>query len=186
MLSKTHYALIGTALAATLATAGCDKAAIDTNDSTPPTAVIKVKGADGQYAPQTTAQLGFDGLEIMCVAEDPQGVQQVSVTYAGTTSNCQTGVVANAGAFAVDGLPPNPAPQPLTGGADGKTPTSVPILATISPALTCQVPGPPPQQGRPNGGTATVTCSANNWATQNNDATSTLTITLPFIPTPPS
>lgn len=186
MLSSAHYALIGTTLAATLATAGCDKAGIDTNDPTPPTAVIKVKGADGQYAAQTTAQLGSDALEIMCVAEDPQGVQQVSVAYAGTTSSCQIGETQTPGTFALVGLPPDPMPQALKGDADGKTPTSVPILGAIPAALACQIPGPPAQAGSPNGGTVTVTCGAKNWATQNGDATATLTITLPPILKQPS
>lgn len=159
---------------------GCKKVVKNPADPSVPSVVIKVKGADGQYAPATQATMSAasaGALELMCIVEDPQGVKSITVNFDGQSDGCNVeGAVYN-GNFDVTPVPDN-LHQSLTGDANDQVITKLPMLATITGPFKCQPLGG--DQGIPYGGTITVKCTGANWSSNpaNDTADTTLTIKL--------
>lgn len=166
-----------------LAAAGCKKAEINPNDSTPPTVTLKVRGQDGQYqaTEQTTLKAdGSESLEFICQVDDPEGVKFVGYAYTGGTSpTCQIGSTQLTGAFPVSPPLPPPASQTLSGGAGEEVVTSLPLLSNPDPKgpFTCNTGQ---GQGVPKGWQFTVHCTGRNWSSnsQVSEAKKTLAVTL--------
>lgn len=179
MLHRNGYAWLGVCIATTLGVSGCDKVKINPGDSSKPTAVIKVKGSDGQYAVQSAVNMsaGSGVVELMCIVEDAQGVKQAKLDIPKGTDGCNVGGSIYSGVFQIAGLP-NSLQQSLTGDADGKVLTKLPLLATIKGPLTCTVPGA--GTGVPYGAKIKVSCTGTNWSSNpaSSTASTVLTVTL--------
>jgi hypothetical protein len=171
---------LGLCTAALSLSIGCKTNGPDTKDSTPPTVEIKVKGANGQYAPASSATLAIsngDALDLMCINSDPQGVSSIALDYSNHSDSCTTGGGAiYDGSFTIDGLPA-PATQNLAPN-QGQVLTSIPLLATVKGPLTCSIP--PQLKGFPFGAKVKVTCTGKNYSSnsQTSTAVKTLDITL--------
>lgn len=174
MLLRKHAWLAVCAVAG-LGLTACDKVKINPNDGSKPTAVIKVKGADGQYAVQSEVKMNptTGDVPVMCIVEDAQGVKQAKLDILTGTDACNVNGTIFTGVFQISGLPAS-LQQSLTGDADGKVITKLPLLATVKGPLTCSVPGN--GTGVPWGAKVKVICTGTNWAS--NAAVSTASTTL--------
>lgn len=180
MLHRNGYAWLAVGAVLTL-TAGCEQSPINTNDPTPPTAVIKVKGVDGQFVAQTAIDVAPDETQInlICIIQDQDGVHDATLTFVGTSPACRTAQGdSTQGPYTLEG-PPLPATQVLTGNEEGEALTQVPLAAAVNLPFVCTVPG---GKGEPNGGTVVAECSGKNWATTPGTASTKLTMTLPVLP----
>jgi hypothetical protein len=158
---------------------GCKKNQINTNDSTPPTVEIKVKGADGQYAPASSASLAVsssDAIDLMCVNSDPDGVSSIALNYSSQSDSCTVDGTIFSGSFPIAGVP-SAAVQNLSGDPQGQVITSVPLLATVKAPLTCSVFGQN-KTGFPFGSKVTATCTGKNWSSNNQVSTAMKTLTI--------
>ncbi|MGO8865896.1 MAG: hypothetical protein ACLQME_05265 [Alphaproteobacteria bacterium] len=188
-MRRKNHALIGVSLAVLMAASltallmvnGCTLVPVNPNDMTPPSVVIKVKGPDGQYAPASTATYSASGgrLDLMCIVSDPQGVQAIQLSFLGNSDSCLVGGSPISGSYPIAGLP-GPLQQSLVPNAQGQVPTELPLLATISSPLTCEVLGNPSQTGAPVGAQFIVQCTGQNWSSnpQVQGASATLTVSV--------
>lgn len=155
---------------------GCKTNGPNTNDSTPPTVEIKVKGANGQYATASSATLAVssnDALDLMCVNSDPEGVSSIALSYSNHSDSCTTGGGAiYSGSFTIDGVPA-PATQNLSPN-QGQVLTSIPLLATVKAPLSCSIP--PQLKGFPYGAKVTVTCTGKNYSSNSQASTTVKTL----------
>ncbi len=151
---------------------GCPKVVKDVNDKTTPSVVIKVRGADGQYAVATEATMSAAAsgqLDLMCIVEDPQGVRSASLHYSSGTGACNVNGAVYTGSFTISPVPPL-AKQTLEGDASGKVLTKLPLLGELNGPFSCSVPAN--GTGTPYGATITVTCTGSNWAADASQQTS--------------
>jgi len=174
-------ALMAASLAVALALNGCTLVPVNPNDMTPPSVVIKVKGPNGQYAPASTATYSASGgrMDLMCIVSDPQGVRAIQLSFLGNSQSCLVGSAPISGSYPIGGLP-GALQQSLVPNAQGQVPTELPLLATISSPLTCEVLGNPSQTGAPVGGQFIVQCTGQNWSSnpQVQGASATLAVSV--------
>jgi len=184
MQTKKAIMVLGVAL--TVA-GGCEKTKINPNDSSKPSAEVKVRASGGgEYKAMSETTLSTGGsLDLMCIITDPQGVKSAFLGFSGHSDNCTVGSSFYSGGFSIKTMPTN-LNQQLQGDAQGNVITSLPILSDLNGPFTCSVYKPPCTQGdacshgAPITGVITVTCSGENWSAnaQNQKATATLKITL--------
>lgn len=137
--SKLLFRLLVGACVATVLM-GCEKSDIDPEDSSPPSVVIKVRGDDGQYHAQSSVNYQGSSLNVVAVAEDPQGVKAIKAQYVNTTSQtCTVGSTVYTGSYSVS-VPP-PEEYTLSGSSAGEVPTVLPLFTSISGPFSCSVPG---------------------------------------------
>jgi hypothetical protein len=156
---------------------GCKGGQKNPNDSTPPTVEIKVKGADGQYAPASTASLAVsstDEIDLMCTNSDPEGVSSIALDYTSQSDSCTVDSAIFSGSFSIDGVPPS-AVQNLSG--NPQVLTSVPLLAAVKAPLTCSVFGQN-KKGFPLGSKVAVKCTGKNWSSNSQVSTAQKTLTI--------
>ena len=160
---RTASRVVLTALIALATACASSKVPKDLNDTSPPDVVIKVRGANGQYASATETTLSVAGnLDLMCIASDSGGISKIDVTFSGATDHCTTsdgGVYS--GVFTITPLPAELL-QTLQGDASGKVLSSLPMLATLAGPFACSIPSV--GKGIPYGDTITVTCTGWNWS----------------------
>ena len=152
-------------LASAMLLTSCSSALVnkDLSDTTPPQAVFKVRDANGQFTPATSATLSVSGtLDLVCLVSDAGGVKMLDLTFSAPATSCTTGTgtVYN-GAFSVTPLPAE-LHQTLQGDASGKVLSSLPMYATLAGPFTCSIPGT--GTGIPYGATIKVTCEGQNWS----------------------
>jgi hypothetical protein len=182
IITRHRQILLLTALATFCAVTGCTKVAKDTGDTTRPNVEFKVRGDDGQYAPASDASMATTGsLNFMCIVSDPQGVSSIALDFAGSGENCS---VDGAQLTALNTNPfpklPKPEHQNLKADPSGNVLASLPLLDEIRGPLTCQTNEAKPRTGVPSGDQIIVTCTGQNWSSddQKKTATKKLTITL--------
>jgi hypothetical protein len=157
---------------------GCAEVDKNTNDLTPPQIEIKVKGANGQYAPASTTSLSLANIgqvDWMCIISDAEGVRSGMITYTSLVHSCHF-----AGLDTACLVPYQPQPQSLFqeygGNANGQVPDTLPLLATVKGPVTCSCPGQ--GTGVPLNQHITATCSGTNWSLDPYEATASKTLTI--------
>lgn len=131
------WALVGVWFAVILT--GCPKVAINPADSSPPSVVIKVQGANGEYQAQTSVKYQGSPINVMAIVEDPQGVKAIKLEYVNTVaSSCAVGSAFHYGSYHL--ALPSPVEQTLSG-SSGQAITKLPLLTTITGPFKCTVPG---------------------------------------------
>jgi hypothetical protein len=150
----------------------------NTNDTTPPQVEIKVKGADGQYAPASTTSLSAAGAgqaDWMCIVSDADGVHSGVINYAGSLDGCtiQSTVFDCTASYQPQ---PQSVFQKYDPDANGQVPDTLLLLATTKGPFTCSCPGQ--GTGVPFGRHVTATCSGANWSSDPSKSTASKTLTI--------
>lgn len=152
-------------LAVATAQLGCTKVVKNTAAKTPPSVVIKIRGADGQYATASTASLAATAasqLDVMCIVRDDEGVKSAALSFSSGTSHCTLpGGAVYSGSFSISSVPASQV-QGLTPDGSGKVLEQLPLMASLHGPFTCDVLGN--GQGTPYGADIVATCTGVNWA----------------------
>lgn len=164
-------------ITAAILASGCTKVVKDTSPASAPVVEIKVKGADGQYQPATTATMAAASagqLDFVCIVRDSEGVRSLAINYSGAADGCNLDGAVYSGVFTVTPLPA-PAFQELSGDADGKVLQDLPIWASLKGPFSCTVNG---QAGVPYEEEIKVNCTGSNWSATNSNKSTTKTLTV--------
>jgi hypothetical protein len=135
-INQLFRALVGVGFVAALT--GCQQVAINTQDSSPPSVVIKVQGADNQYHVQSSVTFQGSPISVLAIADDPDGMKAIKVAYINTTSaSCTVGDTVYTGTFPLTLPPPVEVSLP---GSSGQVPTELPLFTKITGPFKCSVP----------------------------------------------
>jgi hypothetical protein len=156
------------------------------NDMSPPKAEIKVRGSEGPYIAMSSTNLSVsssEGLDLLCLISDPDGVKSVRLSFSADVDSCTVGGTIYSGGYSISPPVPSTLAQTLEGDPSENVLNKLPLFAAVRGPFTCNVPHPPapgpgPSQGAPYGSKIIATCSGHNWSSNPGASSAQTTLTI--------